>query len=268
MAWGAVLALALGCSVVGQGATSASSVPATLVAPASAPPGASPGATPKVIVTEPPIPSVAPTTVTPEGTESPTQPPLVTSGPRDEHAAETFWAAVTAIGEYSRDYTTLSSITKDVDLIVRGNIVGLYPRDIQTTDSIWPSIWARFAITETLKGNPVSREPGFIDIVLSSNPSWSLANANVPDEELVLFLMNEEAYMARYGMESIEPDLEHFEYWRPNEQAVVRNVDGKTAVIDSEQMLTDYGADAFPLSVMGDDFDATVGAIRQSAAER
>ena len=195
------------------------------------------------------------------------EPPRVTAAPRDEASANLFWNAVTPEGEYSHEYDTLGSIVKDVDLIVVGTIANVYMADVKTTNTTWPSIWAQFQVEEVLKGSPVSRSPGFIDVVLTSSPAWQWAEGNVPDEQMVLFLMNEEAYRARVGQESVDRDVEHFEYWRPDEQAVVRNVDGKVGVIDTDRMLTDFGPDVFPMTVLDDNFDATVSAIRKSSTK-
>jgi len=217
------------------------------------------------MASEPP-PTEPPPASTPGHSSPPGQSPLVTSAPRDEQSAETFWTAVTPNGEYGFEYDTPASIVKDVDLIVLGRIAGVYTGDIHTTEKTWPSIWARFEIDDVLKGNPVSRTPGFVDVMLTSSPAWSFASSNVPDEQVVVFLMNEEANRARVGEAPTEPELEHYEYWRPDEQAVVRNIGGKVGVIDAERMRIDYGSDVFPMTVLGDDFDATVSAIKKVVA--
>jgi hypothetical protein len=198
----------------------------------------------------------------PTASATPTQAPRVTATARDEQDTRNFWNAVTASGEFGREYTTLKAIADDVDLIAVGRIAEIYLADVNTTSGAYPSIWAKFEISDVLKGVPVSREPGFIDVRLTTSEGWQYAVETVPDEEIVLFLMNDAAYKARYGQEPVDPVNEPYIYWRTNPQGVLRNVDGQVDVIDRELIGMDYGEHNFPMTVVGDSFDTTIETIR------
>ena len=138
--------------------------------------------------------------------------------------------------------------------------------DVRTTSGVYPSIWAKFELSDVLKGKPASRVPGFIDVLLTSSDAWEYAVDTVPNEEVILFLMNEADYKARFGQETADPEADKYVYWRTNPQAVLRNVGGEVDVIDRDVIGMDYGRNHYPMTIVGDDFEQTIDAIRRAAA--
>ncbi len=146
-----------------------------------------------------------------------------------------------------------------------GHIHDAYVADIRTTDRTWEAIWAHVAIDEVLKGQPALRSD-FLEVAMGTAAGWELARDNIPNEEFVLFLMNEASYRDRYGQDPIDPETETYMYWAPNDQAVFREVDGKMQPANAQRMRDEYGDNRFPLGLAGDSFNGVVDRVRATSA--
>jgi hypothetical protein len=259
-----VCLVAFACSQ-GRVPGSTSSPIASLAPPPPSPQAThSPASPPPLVGTPTPV-SSGDATVEPDPTVVVSEGLRAVSAPQDAGDTQLFWRAVTPGGEYGEEYDTLQQIVEDVDLIVVGSIAELYVADVKSTDGTYPQIWAEFRVSDVLKGQPASRVSGFVDVALSPAGSWEYAADNVPDEEVILFLMNEAAYRERYGQVSVDPEAEQYMYWRPNPQGFLRNVDGQVDVFDRDRMATDYGRQDFPMTTVGHEFRDVIEAIRSAA---
>jgi hypothetical protein len=123
--------------------------------------------------------------------------------------------------------------------------------------------FASFEIIEVLKGSPVSTTPGRIEVRLFPPGSeWETIQANVPEDDYLLFLYNEADWRAATGRPSIDPELEAMTYFRPNDQALLREIDGSVSTIKFYRTACEHGLDRFPLTVEGVPFEDLLQEVR------
>lgn len=165
----------------------------------------------------------------------------------DERSAY-FWGGVTRFLPYSYESDTLRGLTETAHLVVRGRIVDFNPGQLATfSGRFGPSktTIATIVIDEVLKGAPISRVPGSIEV---ARLGWSsLTSADAPAEEAIFFLWNYAQLREDEGVGSADPENERYYYTRLNGyQCILPLVDGKVQVI-APVAPTDLGyADRFP----------------------
>ena len=230
-------------------------------------PAPSEAATPSPAGLSSPAPSLATSTplVTPTAAASSTPAPSPEESgldDADKAHSNTFWESLVAVGGlYNFEYESLNDITADVDLIIMGRIESVYRAPEKTGPEEFDYIWATVAVEDVLKGEPVTRTPGTVEVLLWPSGPWKRVSENVPSESALFFLMNEAAHLLRRGETIRDPEWAQYVYWRPNDQAVLRDFGGRISVIARDEVIDEWGADRFPLPLDGRPFDQIVSQV-------
>lgn len=163
-----------------------------------------------------------------------------------------------------------TSVAENVEfahLVIRGHIVDVYiGEEIEYSDPDLPPsqavAYVTVAIGEVLKGAPVSRTPGYVEVQLGySPPELDGIRANLPQHDALWFLMHEETIRPRPPEHDSE--IAPFAYFGSNDlQGVIRNVDGDVRVIKPNWIKRVFGKDFFPLPLEGTSFDDLVDQVR------
>ena len=165
-----------------------------------------------------------------------------------EARSDAFWDPFTRKGHYAQQYESLEEISDAVHLVVRGQlvdirtgafryferIVGLDTND-PDEDPLVPILIGVVRVDEVLKGSPMMREAGFIEVSLDSpwNGWEQHLRMNLPNDDNVFFLMNDAQQRSELGFPEDDTETSPFLYWRPNgDQAVLRLLDGQVEVIE------------------------------------
>lgn len=180
------------------------------------------------------------------------------------HRSNHFWDPVQHYGMFGLVYDSLDEITRDAHLVVRGRLVEVKLGKFETFEGDFdpiPILIGVVAVDEVIKGEPRSRVPGRIEVSL--DPPWrdweDHLLPNIPRHEHLFFLMNDERQRAELGYEARDQANSPYLYWRPNGyQAVLRNIDGRIAIIEPE-------FEEFPAALDGSSFDAALEDVRMSA---
>ena len=166
----------------------------------------------------------------------------------DQERSDTFWDPFVRKGHYAQQYESIEEITDAVHLVVRGQLTEIrlgsfryFERRLgensgdPNEDPLIPILIGVVRVDEVLKGTPMMRTPGFIEVSLDSPwKGWEQdLRPLIPKETDVFFLMNDAQQRAEMGFPEDDPKTSPFLYWRPNgDQAVLRLVDGKVVVIE------------------------------------
>ncbi len=150
------------------------------------------------------------------------------------------------------DWNTLKGMATDAEVIVRGRAIaikGRFDRKYNQSTAV-----ITFEITELLKGHPMSRVDGTVDLLSyeGDGDSWSL-KSNLPGGEHLLFLMNVG------GVEGADAtEDERYSYFLPSYQTVLRELDGRLSLFDVQ----DQGPGIFLNALDGRPFEDVVDEIR------
>lgn len=222
------------------------------------------------------VPTAAPE---PTETAAPSPSQVASDGPAptpvdpvsERERSEIFWGRVSNFAPYGHTYDSLADITAAAHLVVRGRIVDLelgqvHPFGADLPDDIsapYPEIFGVVEITEVLKGEPVSRTPGLIEVAGLGRSSMTIDD--LPGGEFIIFLMNHAQQREERGLPpSADPD-DRFHYERPNGyQCVLREIDGVIDIIDGpagwEEAFGPFpsGLDGKPIDELAEDLRALV----------
>ncbi len=164
------------------------------------------------------------------GTPSPSvgETPAPTEPLSDLERSDRFWRGVTDYGPYNYEYSSLDEMALEAHLIVRGQVVGFASGVTHPYAGDWPpygTIIGLVEVVEILKGKPNTREVGIIEV---QNLGWSgITDADLPGDEVILFLMNDAEVRREYGVGLSDPENQPFRYWRPNPyQSALRIING------------------------------------------
>lgn len=228
----------------------------------------------------PPTPTqssaVAPESVlpTPVATSSPTSVPCcpavptpVASGTLAE--SDSFWDhwAARPFPRPRPDPGSLQEALGYSDLVVRGHIVDLYIGEYWLELPDQPRValaYAKVAVSESYKGSPVWRDPGYIEVDLGRLDPAGLdaLRKSLPRQDSIWFL--------RYGPDfprddANQSDIAPYEYLLLNpQQGVLRDIDGKVRVVKPEY-LEPLGPNEFPLGLEGTGFNSLVAQMQAIA---
>jgi len=129
-----------------------------------------------------------------------------------------------------------------------------------------PLVYATVTIDEVLKGAPVSRSAGNIEVLMYPvEPGFDPAAYSPPPDEHIWFLIYEPTWRAELGKAAVTSAIGPFAYFRPNfHQAVFRNRDGAVDVPLLDQIKGAYGEGAFPIVLDGVSFQEFLADVRAS----
>jgi hypothetical protein len=161
---------------------------------------------------------------------------------------------------------TLEDDFRQSHLVVRGHITDVYVGEYWEPNQHLPVAYARVAVSEVLKGDPVWREPGYVEIQLGSTSEEIIQNlqSKLPEHDNVWFLLHIETLRPRTLGHRTE--IAPFAYMGVNDlQGVVRNIDGDVAVIKPRWYKGNptLSVDMFPRSLQGTRFDAFLARLRE-----
>ena len=167
------------------------------------------------------------------------------------------------------DYNSLEDMTADVDLVVRGRITGVYVGEMWRFNDFEPPaphIYASVELTEVLKGLPLSRIPGAIEVTLAVvGFEFDVDALQIPSEEYLWFLRHDAGWRAEIGKPPVQSAIAPFAYFRPNfHQTVLRNEGGAIGIIRKNDVVNAYGNRIFPLGLEGRTFANTLADVRSA----
>lgn len=188
--------------------------------------------------------------------------------------SDLFWDELTYIGtDGGFRYASIAEMTNAVHLVVTGRVVGIdrgtfHPYEANPLEGVSPQAYdvmlLVIEVDEVLKGEPVERAPGLLQIRLPGGDPEVL-EANIPTHEHLFFLMNDGQWRLDLGYRLWDEETERMTYVRPNPfQSVIRNIDGLVNVIrpyhpDGES------ADYWPLELDGVLYADVLDEVRRAA---
>lgn len=167
--------------------------------------------------------------------------------------------------------TTVADATGLADLVIRGSITDLYIGEqwIGAPDEpAMPFGYVRVQIHEVLKGEPVSRSDGAVEVQFAWGHSESdfelIASEPMPAGEYVWFLIHEATFREENGQPPRNTGIAPFAYFIPNEvQGVVLNASGLAEVVLADRFVNIWGTERFPMTIRGQSFEAMVDEVRE-----
>ena len=177
----------------------------------------------------------------------------------DQSSTDRFWERFTAFEAgpaLKHDYASLQDMTSAVDLALRGHIVDLYIGEERRLNEVEPPVrllYVTVAVDEVLKGVPIMRNPGNVEVMFYPvGDDFDVAAYRPPSDEYFWFLNHEPTQRVAAGRSQINAEIAPFAYFRPNfHQTVLRNHNGTIDVILADEVRREYGVSAFPLGPMG-----------------
>lgn len=182
--------------------------------------------------------------------------------------SDLFWSPVTHQGAYSYSFATLSEITQQVDLVVRGHISSAsLGRSVDAHPEIGGPpvsfVIVTIMLDEVLRGIVETESEGSVklELFLPNAAAWDAMMVNVPSHDHLFFLINIGLEEERLGKPVQAQEAGRFLYVPAKDQAVVRSIEGMVRGIEPD------GSDRFPAGLEGDAFSDVVDRVRDIAEE-
>lgn len=165
--------------------------------------------------------------------------------------------------------SSVAEIVRDADLVVRGPIVDLFIGEHwrgSAHEKPYPLVYAKVAIDELVKGAPVSRETGFVEVQMGSGAvDMEEMRSQVPAHDHLWFLNYEDP--DRRG-EANQSEIVGFVYYAPKEYSTVfREIGGVVELLATARIKEVYGKDEFLLTLDGTDFEDFVQRVREESSQ-
>jgi hypothetical protein len=262
--------LIVSCAYIGDRGASPALSPSEPAPSANSSADTSPGAAPTLASSPTLAPSPTPT-LAPTLTPIPTPPLPSPSSVSGLAASDRFWDQwVETECWFGIDPlpSSLAEIVRDADLVVRGPIVDLYIGEYWRGDAHGPShglAYAKVAIEELLKGDPVSREAGFVEVQMGYAPDdLDDLRAKLPAHDHLWFLGYEDPDTRG---EFNQSEMVGFVYYAPKDyETVFREINGVVEILAPGPIREVYGKDEFLLTLDGTDFEELVDQVRELTA--
>jgi hypothetical protein len=266
----AVAVVTVGCSLAAE-----PSVPMTFTpTPSDVRPRSSIAGSPGVSASTLP-PSPAPTqSQSPTETPSPIPTLAVSLAPFEQLTrSDAFWERwVAFLAPQTLDYVykSLDDIVAGSDVIVRGRIAEVYMGEMwayNDVEPLVPLIYARVAISDVLKGEPLSRMTGTVEVLLGPGVEEGVLDRPLPTEEAIWFLKSRAKEGELLGRPQASSEIAPYSYFRPNTyQAVIRNIGDESRPMFPDMVKQSYGNHEFPVGLVGQPFETLVQDVRESVA--
>jgi hypothetical protein len=196
---------------------------------------------------------------------TPSQPPLTQS--------DLFWNPVTEQAPlffYDNGFQSLVDMVQKSDLVIRGRVTDVYIGEIwhgAADDPGEPLTYIRITIDDLLKGKPVSRKPGSVEVQFQlAGPDAPAPDPTfLPGDESLFFLIHDASYIQANGGKPRNSDIAPFAYFHQSPETVIRNTAGLAHLIEPELIEDAYGRDYPALALEGMDFEALVAQVRGMA---
>ncbi|MEX2547996.1 MAG: hypothetical protein WD830_09450 [Chloroflexota bacterium] len=179
-------------------------------------------------------------------------------------ASDRFWANWISDCWFGIDPlpSSIAELVSDADLVIRGPIADLYVGEYWSGSPRGPLAYAKVAIDELLKGEPVSREAGFVEVQMGHAPSdLEEVRAKIPAHDHLWFLDYEDRERP-YPMN--QSPILGFVYYAPQDMVTVyREIGQVVRVIGPELIRRAYGNRNFLFTLDGTDFEELVEQVRE-----
>jgi len=165
--------------------------------------------------------------------------------------------------------SSVAELVRDADLVVRGPIVDLYVGEYWRGDAYEPShglAYAKVATEEVFKGDPVSREAGFVEVQMGYAPNdLDELRAKLPAHDHLWFLGYEDPDSRG---EFNQSEMVGFAYYAAQDvETVFREIGGVVEVLAPARIREVYGKDEFLLTLDGTDFEGFVQRVREESSQ-
>jgi hypothetical protein len=164
---------------------------------------------------------------------------------------------------------TFAEMVEQSDLIIVGRIDDMYIGEHWDGGDgyLWPLVYMRVAISDTLKGEARSRDPGTVEIQMAYAYADDLdkMRSRLPAHEHMWFLQLEDA--SDRGPQNQSP-IAGFAYYSTDypQTSILRNIHGSVEVIKPDSIARALTPQSFPVPLDGTDFEAVVERVRDMAA--
>jgi hypothetical protein len=154
------------------------------------------------------------------------------------------------------------------DLVVRGPIADLYIGEYWLShpeEQPYPLAYIRIDVQEVLKGEPVSRTGGDVEVqVGSAGSDLETIRAALPTHDNLWFLMGPSGYEGRDWPPQSESEIAPYAFVTTNDyQGILRNIDGTVQVVAPGALNALYGPDYFPSALDGTSFQSLLEKVRE-----
>ena len=203
--------------------------------------------------------------------------PVATASPSEELAkSDAFWNPISAQPpSIFRDweYESLADIARHSDLVVVGRLVDVYVGEVwkgAADDPGSPLVYGRVEIDEVVKGEPVSRAEGSVEMQLELvGDDWQPPDQSaIPSGEAIFFLLYDPRVSKSEGRPPRSTEIAPYSYFRQAPESVVRSIGGNVSLIEPGNMAEAYGQDYYPLQYEDENFDQFLDEVRAAAAVR
>ena len=164
-------------------------------------------------------------------------------------------------------YTSLDDMVAGSDIIVRGRIAEVYVGEMwafNDVEPLVPLIYARVVVSAVLKGEPLSRTPGVVEVLLEPGSEDVLNGLTYPTEDALWFLKSRAKEGELLGRPPVSSEIAPYSYFRPNTyQAVIRNIDSESWPMFPDMVKRSYGNHEFPVDWTRKPFDSLLGDVRE-----
>jgi len=144
------------------------------------------------------------------------------------------------------DPPTLRGIINESSIVIRGSIL-----EIGTVNTLgWATISLRVLPTEVLKGEPITRGDGTLEVQIGIDYDASEVPRSVPAHENLWFLRTDNESARYYATDYAQ-------------MSIVRNINGMARIIKVDGVTSAYSKNVFPARFEGTDFEALVQDVRE-----
>lgn len=143
---------------------------------------------------------------------------------------------------------------------MRGRITDLYVR----FESDWQPAFAKVSIIDVLKGEPVSRETGTVEVQIGFGSDLEELRSSLPAHDHLWFLIHEDSANSDPARQS---EIAGYTYYPTDypQVSVLRDIGGVVEVIMPEAIANAYSRRHFPVPLDGTSFEDLVDQVRQLA---
>jgi hypothetical protein len=150
-------------------------------------------------------------------------------------------------------------------LVVRGHITDIYPGEYWEVNR--PVAYVTVAVSEVLKGEPISRTPGFVEVGLGTTSDEVIASQRMrlPQHDNIWFLLRDLDLSPRDPGHDTE--ISEFAYLPTNDlQGVMRDIDGMVKLVRPSWTNQTMGVNHFPVPFQDTRFKDLVQELREMGA--
>jgi hypothetical protein len=252
--------LMAGCAHIGSNKATQSPSQSPTDVPTAVSPATEAAPTPTSVA--PATTSPTPTTrLTPSPSAPPLPPPSFVAGLAASDRFWDYWVDTDCFFGLDPLMGSYREMARKSDLIIRGRIVDVYIGEYWTMiegEASYPLAYAKVAVDELLKGEPVSREEGFVEVQIGHAPEdMADVRSNIPMDDHLWFLDFEDREDRGPGNNDVE--IAGYVYYAGQDvEEIFRSIGGVVELLRPGRIRAVYGRDAFLLTLQGMNFEEFV----------